>query len=124
MLERYRMTDAEMAELRRCAPAVKWKHSRDGGADGRIHGILLWVTKENPYYDPRGGWMVQILVTDNEEARLVRASIARAVRSASCWLAAKAAPMLRASAAMMPTAGNQRCADCKKAEKEASKCKS
>jgi hypothetical protein len=89
MLE-YRMTDAEMVELCRCAPGIKWKHSRDGGAEGRISGLMVWLTRESPYYDPRGGWMAQILVRDDKEAQLVRTSIAKTVA------AVNAAPVLAA----------------------------
>lgn len=102
MLDKYRMTEADMAELNRCAPGVKWKRSQDGGAEGRIAGMLIWLTRESPYHEPRGGWMVQILLVDDEMARFLRTSIARTVAAASRWLTAEAAPMLRAAEALKP----------------------
>ena len=103
MLDKYRMTDADMAELCRCAPGIKWKHSRDGGAEGRISGLMVWLTRESPYHEPCGGWTAQILIRDEEDARLVRTSIAKTVAAVSRWLVAEAAPMLRAAEAMKPT---------------------
>jgi hypothetical protein len=60
MPDKYRMTDADMRTLAAFAPDIAWKRSQDGGASARVGSMTLWVTRQNPYSEPRGGWMVQV----------------------------------------------------------------
>jgi hypothetical protein len=60
MLDKYRMTDTDMQTLSAYAPNIAWKRSRDGGASARVGAMRLWVTRQHPYSEPRGGWMVQV----------------------------------------------------------------
>ena len=63
----YRMTDADMKQLRAEFPGVKWRRSvTDGGADATVEprGYRIWCTREQPYSDDRGGWQFQVMESD------------------------------------------------------------
>lgn len=68
-LNKYRMSDAEMAQIRASFPLLTWKRSRDGGADAQADkgGLRIWIVPTPAYRDPREGWKADVLQADYDE---------------------------------------------------------
>lgn len=60
---RYRMTDAEMAQVRAAFPRLRWRRDhQSGGASswGNGDGYRIWITAYPAYAEPRTGWKADI----------------------------------------------------------------
>jgi hypothetical protein len=100
---KYILTPQEWRDLTAVCANVLWTRGKSGGADGRLDSLRVWVTREHPYSEPRGRWMVQIMTAGHDEldrryGKTIRQALARTFK----WLTKESVGYLTASVLLRP----------------------
>lgn len=110
-LNPYRMTAAEMAQIRALIPHLRWRRSsvKEGGgcqAQGANKGMRLWVTANPPYREPRTGYLLHVMESDWSFVQEIETpTIAEAVTALDAWLREELGRQAVLLAGLLPAGG-------------------